>query len=253
MDLLTIIGLTIGIGAVYWVLYQGEITSLLYNPLAAMLVIGGTLGATLMTYNWKLIKRAIPALLYVVFPPKHYAPEQVIEKLVNMSEQAKRSGVDSLRGVEVDDRFLEDGLEMVIENLDDDVIRSNLEKEIFFTRRRHQMVSDVFRQMGTYAPIFGLLGTLIGIVQVLRDIGNPEEMGAAMAIAITTTFYGIFLTNFLFLPIAGKLSTLSEDEILVKEVIIEGVLSIKQGDVPYIVSRKLQAYLAFKLREKEGK
>ena len=249
---MTLIGLVLGIGAVYYVMAQGQIVSLLFNINAAILVFGGTFASTLITYPFKLIKQIPKALKIVLFPVKRYPPNRIIRTLVGFAETAKRSGIGGLQNEmpNIRDNFLADGIQMLLDNLDPEIIRENLEKEIIFTRKRHQRVSGIFRTMGTYSPIFGLLGTLIGVVQVLRNLSDPQTMGASMAIAVTTTFYGIFGTNFIFLPIAGKLSVNSEDEILLKEVIIEGILSIQKGEIPIIVSKKLQAFLAYKLRER---
>ena len=175
--------------------------------------------------------------------------------IVRLAEKARRDGVLSLQNEipKLRDRFFADGIRMVLDNLNPEIIRENLEKEIVFIRKRHQQISGIFRTMGTYAPIFGLLGTLIGVVQVLRNLSNPQTMGASMAIAVSTTFYGIFGTNFVFLPIAGKLSVYTEEELLIKEVIIEGILSIQKGEIPLIVSKKLEAYLSSKLRKRKGR
>jgi len=252
MDLMTILGLIMGCGAVYYVMARGQITSLLFNLSAAILVFGGTFASTLITYPFRIIKQAPKALKLVIFPSKRYTASEAITTLVRLAEVARRGGIGVLANEihNLRDNFLIDGIQMVIDNLDPEMIRENLEKEIIFTRRRHQQVSGIFRTMGTYAPIFGLLGTLIGVVQVLRNLADPKTMGASMAIAVTTTFYGIFGTNFIFLPIAGKLNAHSEEELLIKEVIIEGILSIQNGEIPLIVERKLQAFLAYRFRKR---
>jgi len=252
MDLMTILGLIMGCGAVYYVMARGQITALLFNLSAAILVFGGTFASTLITYPFKIIKQVPKALRLVIFPSKRYTASEAIETLVRLAEVARRGGIGVLANEihNLRDNFLIDGIQMLLDNLDPELIRENLEKEIIFTRRRHQQVSGVFRTMGTYAPIFGLLGTLIGVVQVLRNLADPKTMGASMAIAVTTTFYGIFGTNFVFLPIAGKLNAHSEEELLIKEVMIEGILSIQKGEIPLIVERKLQAFLAYKFRKR---
>jgi hypothetical protein len=137
-----------------------------------------------------------------------------------------------------------------IEYIDEIGEKRFLEKEIIFTRKRHQQVIEVFRSMGTYAPIFGLLGTLLGVVQVLKNITDVKSLGTSMALAVTTTLYGIFFANFIFLPLAGKLESRSEEELLIKEVMIEGILSIQKGDIPLIVSKKLEAFFSQKHRKK---
>lgn len=255
MDFMTLSGLLIGIGSTYYVMAQGKITYLLYNPDAAILVIGGTIGATLITYPAKILRQAPRAILLMFFPPRKDRPATIIKSIVKLAEKAKTKGISTLMG-EIKDRsnhFLIDGIQMLIDDLDPEVIRDNMEKDITFIRRRHQQISGIFRTMGTYAPIFGLLGTLIGVVQVLRNLTDPESMGASMAIAVTTTFYGIFMTNFIFLPISGKLTIHSDDELLLKEVIIEGLLAIQKGDIPIIVSKKLETFLSYKIRQREIK
>lgn len=251
MDLMTFLGLAVGFAAVYYVMQVGGILDLLFNLPAAVLVFGGTLGAAMVTYPWGILKRAPKALLLMIFPPRRFSPQSYISLLVSLAEKSKREGVDALIEdlPKIRDPFLVEGLRMVLDGLDPEIVRENLNKEIIFLRKRHAQVAAVFRSMGTYAPVFGLLGTLIGVVQVLKNLTTPEAIGASMAVAVTTTFYGIFGANFLFLPAHGKLNALTEHEVLLKEVAIEGILSIQKGDIPLVVSRKLQSYLAQKMRQ----
>ena len=123
-----------------------------------------------------------------------------------------------------------------------EIVRNNLIKEIRFSRDRHAQVANVFRSAAAYAPIFGLLGTLVGVVQVLMTLTDPKTIGASMAIAMTATFYGIFSANFLFLPIAAKLNVFSQEEVFLEELIIEGVQCIQQNEVPALTMRKLQSF-----------
>jgi len=250
MDLMTILGLALGIFAVYYTMQAGGIANLIFNLPALVLVGGGTIASTLITYPWSVIKRIPKAMMFVLFPQRRLPQEWWIRVMVELAEIAKRSGIDALQGElpRFRDHFLVNGLQMVIDGLDPELVRENLEKEITFIRRRHQQIHSVFRSMGAYAPIFGLLGTLIGVVGVLKNLTDPQAIGDSMAIAVITTFYGIFGTNFIFLPIANKLSAYTEQELLIKEVMIEGILSIQAGDIPLIVNRKLQAFLAYKLR-----
>ena len=253
IDLMTFAGLALGIAAVYYVMARGQIQSLLLNIDAFVLVFGGTIAATLVTFPFKLLKQCPHGLWLTFFPPRTEGPGDIIRKLVYLSGKARMSGIPSLQddAAKTNDRFLREGIQMVVDNYPPEVIRDSLEKEIMFTRKRHGQLAGVFRMMGTYSPIFGLLGTLIGVVQVLRNLQDPTAMGTSMAIAVTTTFYGIFGANFLFLPVSGKLNAHTEEEMLLKEVMIEGILSIQEGDIPLLVSKKLESYLAFRLREKE--
>jgi len=250
MDFMTILGFMIGGGALYYVMWTGKVVNLLFNVEAAVLVFGGTIGCTLITYPWKIIKVVPRAVLMMFFPPKRIAADDAIKLVVELAEKAKRSGVESLQDElpRLDTPFLRDSLQMVIDGLEADTIHEKLEKELAIVRRRHYQVSSIFRSMGGYAPIFGLLGTLLGVVQVLRNLTDAQSMGASMAIAVTATFYGIFGANFLFLPIAGKLTIYSEDELIIKELLSRGVLAIQKGEVPLVVERRLEAFLAYRLR-----
>ena len=138
--------------------------------------------------------------------------------------------------------FLATGLRMVLDGLPVEITHNNLIKEIRFARDRHAQVSNVFRSAAAYAPIFGLLGTLVGVVQVLMTLTDPKTIGASMAVAMTATFYGIFGANFLFLPVAGKLNVYAQEEVFLEELMIEGILCIQQNEVPALTMRKLQSF-----------
>jgi chemotaxis protein MotA len=250
MDFMTILGYLIGGGAMFYVMWTGHVVNLLFNSEAAILVFGGTIGCTLITYPWKIIKVMPRAVLMMFVPPKRILPDSAIKMLIELAEKAKRMGVESLQSelVKLQVPFLKDSLQMVIDGLEPETIHEKLEKELAIVRRRHYQVSSIFRSMGGYSPIFGLLGTLLGVVQVLRNLTDAQSMGASMGIAVTATFYGIFAANFIFLPIAGKLTIYSEDELIIKELITRGILAIQKGEVPLVVERKLEAFLAYRLR-----
>jgi chemotaxis protein MotA len=250
MDFMTILGLLIGGGAMLYVMWTGDVLNLLFNVEAIVLVFGGTIGCTLITYPWKIIRVVPRAVLMMFFPPKRVLPDVAIKMVVELAEKAKRSGIESLQDEipKIANPFLKDSIQMVVDGLEADMIHEKLEKELAIVRRRHYQVSSIFRSMGGYAPIFGLLGTLLGVVQVLRNLTDAQSMGASMGIAVTATFYGIFAANFLFLPIAGKLTIYSEDELIIKELLTRGTLAIQKGEVPLVVERKLDAFLAYRLR-----
>jgi chemotaxis protein MotA len=217
--------------------------------------LGGTLGSVFITYPWAIVKLIPRALVMVFFPPRRQPVAAIISSLVQLAEKARREGMESLQADVSKQKhpFLSDGVQMLADGLEADMIRERLDREILLTRQRHVQVTNMFRSAGSYAPIFGLLGTLIGVVQVLRNLQDPQSMGSSMAIAITTTFYGIFLANFVFMPVAGKLNYYSENELLLKELIARGILSIHRGDVPTLLSKKLEAYLSYKMRAREAR
>jgi chemotaxis protein MotA len=252
MDKMTIVGLVAILLTILYVLAAGNILHMLFNPLALIIVYGGTFSATLIAYPWAVIKEIVPSLRVMLFPSKHSDEdmENMIAKLSSLAEKARREGVESLAGEmpKINDRFLLHGLQMLVDGLEHDVIKDNLGREIFYTRHNQQKVSGAFRTMATVAPIFGLLGTLMGIVDMLRNLSNPSSMGAAMSNAVTATFYGIFSAN-VFIPIATKLTDHSERDIIHKEMVAEGIMSIQQGDVPLILRKKLTAFIMAHMRQ----
>jgi len=245
------LGLIVGLTAVLYVMFKAQLAGLLLNLDAFILVLGGTLGATIITFPLGTLFNAVKALTIIFFSRKKYSPERTIRDIVSIAERAHMDGITSLQDeLPRMDKFLRDGLQMIIDGIPPQVIRENLQKEIVFTRKRHEQVSNVFRSMGTYAPIFGLLGTLIGVVQVLKNITDVKSLGVSMALAVSTTLYGIFFTNFIFLPLAGKLDAISEEELLIKEVMIEGILAIQENEIPLIVQKRLEAFFSQKYRKK---
>ena len=253
LDKMTIIGLVAILLTILYVLAAGNILHMLFNPLALIIVYGGTFSAIFIAYPWPVIKEILPSLRVLLFPSKHSDKdmEEMINTLSTLAEKARRDGIETLQAEipHIQDRFLLHGVQMLVDGLEHDVIRDNLAREIFYTRHNQQKVSGSFRTMATVAPIFGLLGTLMGIVEMLRNLSNPSTMGAAMSNAVTATFYGIFSAN-VFIPIATKLTDHSEREIINKEMIAEGIMAIQQGDVPLIVRKKLTAFIMAHMRQK---
>ena len=247
MDFMTIFGLLAGAATIYYVMSAGSILHMLLNPAAAVLVFGGTFSATMIAYPWEIIRHAIPSCRRVFILPKNSDTDRegLIELILSLAEKARRLNLESLQDEfhTINDKFMVQGLQMVVDGIESDLLRENLERDVLNNRRLQQKVCSVFRTMATLAPIFGLLGTLIGIVQVLRNLSDPTSMGNAMAIAITTTFYGIFAANFLFLPLSIKLNDHNENDTMSKELIVEGIMAIQQGDPPFIVRKRLNAFV----------
>jgi chemotaxis protein MotA len=255
MDLMTLIGLVAGVATVYYVLAEGNILHLLLNPVAFVLVFGGTISATLIAYPWSILKHISGSFRLMFFGRKHSDEDkqQLIEHMTRLAEKAKLSGVESLQAdVSLSkDQFLKYGLQLIVDGIEHEMVQDILEKRLLYSHQHNQKINGVFRTMATFSPIFGLLGTLIGVVQVLRNLSDPSSMGSAMAIAITTTFYGIFAANFLFLPTAIKLGELNEDETFRNQIVAEGLLAISSGDLPIIARRKLNTFMISYLKEQE--
>jgi chemotaxis protein MotA len=257
MDYMTILGVVAGAGTIYYVMSAGNILGMLFDPLSAILVFGGTISATLIAFPWEIIRQALPSARLVLFPRKDADDDRqhLVNLVVSLAEKARRINIESIQDdmPKIDNKFLRYGLQMVIDGMEPAVVREHMEKEILYTRQRHEKVCSVFRTMASLAPIFGLLGTLIGVVQVLRNLSDPENMGRGMAVAITTTFYGIFAANFVFIPVDIKLNEHSQRDMIGRELIMEGVLAIQQGDLPVVVRQKLNAYLSFQTRKKTAR
>lgn len=252
MDLMTLFGGLIGLSVIVFVLSAGGMLRFLLNWEAIILIFGGTLGSVMIAYPWASLQWTKASFMMILFPPKRPPISELIRALVSLAEIGKKNGIEAI-GAELrrlPHPFMTDACQMMIDGVDIHILRERMENDINTTRLRHMQQTNIFNSAGTFAPIFGLLGTLIGVVQVLRNISSPEMMGSSMAIAMTASFYGIFSANFIFLPIASKLGYHSDEDILSREIIAKGILSIYEGDVPWLVSKKLEGYLSLALRRK---
>ncbi|MCD6413426.1 MAG: MotA/TolQ/ExbB proton channel family protein [Elusimicrobia bacterium] len=255
MDLMTVLGFAMGLGAVYLVMLHGDVVNLLFNLDAAILVFGGTIGSTFIAFPFRSLKQIPSALKLIFFPPPKIDFNALIDDLVFLAGISKKSGFISLSGADLKSKnpFLEKYIKKISEGVEKDIVLEGMKQEIFSISNRHSRTSGIFQAMATFSPIFGLLGTLIGVVQVLRNLTDPQSMGASMAIAVTTTFYGIFGANFLFLPASIKLGEYSSEEILSKELIAEGIESILNREVPFVTLHRLEAFLSKRIAEKQKK
>ncbi|OIO07965.1 MAG: hypothetical protein AUJ52_09170 [Elusimicrobia bacterium CG1_02_63_36] len=251
MDFMTIVGAFVGLGVVVFVVIHGEIARFLLNVEAIILIFGGTFGSVLISYPLSALEHVPNALKMMIFPPKRPPAMLLVQHFVKLAEAARRQGVESLAGIipTLPHPFMQDCVQMLLDGLDKETIEDRCMRDIIATQHRHQQVSGIFRSAGVYSPIFGLLGTLIGVVQVLRNIDTPSELAASMAVAMTASFYGIFAANFFFLPIAAKLTFYSDEEVLNRELIAKGIISLHQGEAPWLLSKKLEAYLTFHNRQ----
>ena len=181
-----------------------------------------------------------------VFMHRSQSPSGLIPIMSRLAKKARQEGILSFESQihRIHDRFLVKGIQMAIDGMEVDEIENVLSTELIYLEERHSLGSEVFTTMGTFAPAIGMLGTIIGLVQMLMQMTDPGKIGEPMAVALLTTFYGTLLANLFFLPVAGKLKTRSKQEILHKQMVIEGVTAIQAGDNHRIVEQKLKAYLA---------
>ncbi|MFP4661037.1 MAG: motility protein A [Halanaerobiales bacterium] len=244
MDLATIIGLIIGVVLLGGSIILGGNVIIFVSIQSALIVFGGTLAGTMVSYSLSDILR-IPQLMRIAFQKKELDSARIIEVLVGFAEKARREGLLALEQdvMEIDDVFLQKGVQLVVDGTDPELVRNILETKLTFLEERHANSRAIMDTMGSLAPAFGMIGTLIGLIQMLSQLDDPDQLGSGMATALITTLYGALAANLVFIPLSNKLKAKSEDEILLKEVMIEGILSIQAGENPRIVEEKLSAFL----------
>ncbi|MCK8823544.1 motility protein A [Fuchsiella alkaliacetigena] len=250
LDLATIIGFLVGAILVAGAIVLGGEIIIFLSANGFLIVFGGTLGATLLSSSFEQV-RDLAKSLRVALYKKEMDPREVISVLVSFAEKARREGLLALEdeAQQLDDSFLQKGIQLVVDGTDSELVRSILETELIFLNDRHAETRGILETMGDLSPAFGMIGTLVGLIQMLTELEDPEGVGGGLATALITTLYGTLMANLVFIPLARKLKSKSEDEILVKEVMIEGILSIQAGENPRIVEEKLKAFLASSLRE----
>ena len=245
MDITTLLGFAGAVALISAGVAGNQISSSLINMHGLVVVFGGTLIATLINTPLKFVTRAVTELSWIFKENGEASPEKLIPVLVSLAEQARQRGFSSLK--EADPKlaggFLNRAATAALEYSDSNFVRQVLEQEINQNVDDMNEVTNVYRTMGVMSPMFGLLGTLIGIVEVLKDLANPESVGPAMAVAITSAFYGILFANVVCVPISGKMRAKVWMEVRMKSMILEGILEIMKGSVPLVVERRLQSFL----------
>ena len=245
MDITTLLGFAGAAALLFAGVAGNQLSASLINVHGLVVVFGGTLVATLINTPLKFITRAVAELSWIFKENGEASPEKLIPVLVGLAEQTRLRGFSALK--EADPKlaggFLNRAATAALEYNDTNFVRQVLEQEINQNADDMNEVTNVYRTMGVMSPMFGLLGTLIGIVEVLKDLANPESVGPAMAVAITSAFYGILFANVVCVPISGKMRAKVWLEVRMKSMILEGILEIMKGSVPLVVERRLQSFL----------
>jgi chemotaxis protein MotA len=236
------VGLVGGLTIVGGVIFLGGSIGAFVDTSSLLLVVGGTLLVTLMKFSFKQLgnaaKVAIKAFTYRVPDP-----EELIGRSVALANQARTSGVLALEEADVPDDFFKKALNLVVDGHDPDVVRSILTKDLELTLKRHRDGQAIFKAIGDTAPAMGMIGTLIGLVQMLGAMNDPKQVAPAMAVALLTTLYGAVIANLVAIPIADKLALRSTEERLAKSLIIDAVMSIQDGHHPRVMQDLLRNYL----------
>ena len=250
VDIATIIGIVVSFGLMIWAILMGGPLSLFIDMPSIAIVFGGTAGVALISFPLADVLGTIAIFKKTVLI-READTNALIAQMMEFATKARKGGILSLQDSidQVEDQFLVKALQMAVDGQEPADLKTMLQTEIDNIAARHSNGAQILDTMGAIAPAMGMVGTLIGLVQMLQNMSDPAAIGPAMAVALLTTFYGAVLGNVLFIPMAGKLKTRSKTEILQKTVITEGMESILSGENPRIMEQKLHAYIAPRKRE----
>ena len=244
MDIATLVGVVSGFACVIVAIFLGGGIAIFINIPSLMIVIGGTIAATLINFPLGNVL-GVMAICKNCFFHKPVSPVAEVQRITKYARIARRDGILALEEQIGDaDPVLTRGLQLVIDGTSPDLVREILSNQLDTRRERHRRGKMILESMGAAGPAFGMIGTLIGLVQMLRQLDDPSQIGVGMATALITTFYGAIMANLIFLPLAGKLDARSQDECLLTELLIEGVIGIQSGDNPRMIEERLKSFLA---------
>jgi chemotaxis protein MotA len=244
LDLATLVGLAAGLLLMAFAMMRGGSVTDFVDPVALAVTLGGTLAAALVQFPLARLKAALGALRFVARPRPQDLPG-LVRTLVEYAERARREGLLALEADAdtASDPFLRKGLQLVVDGTDPDELRAILENDLAGVQARHKQNAALYETLAQYGPAFGLAGTLIAMVTMLQGLQDPSGLGADMARALLATFYGVLLANLLFTPVAGKLKARSIEEVLQKELLVEGIAALQNGDTPVLLLEKLNSFL----------
>ena len=250
MDLATILGLLLAFGLILGSMLIGSAPMSAFMDLPSVLVvIGGSIGAVLMSFPLKSMLGLPKVMLKSIF---HKAPDVagIIEQIVSLAETARRDGLLALEGriEDIDNQFVALGIQMAVDGSRPDVIEDILRTDMESLATRHRQVKGLLEQMARFAPAFGMIGTLMGLIMMLSDMSDPSKIGEGMAVALITTLYGAIAANALFSPLAEKLGFNSKQELLSMEIVLRGIMAIQSGENPRVIEQKLNTFVPPKLR-----
>ena len=244
MDFATIIGIVAGFSLIISAILMGGGADTFVNVPSIMITIGGMICATFINFPMSkllLTGKVIRTVIMHQLP----SPDDIIAQIVSFIRIAHKDGLLMLDSYlnDIDYFFFRKGVRLAIDGVPADVIADILNKELMISMERHKVGHKILMAMGTFAPAFGMIGTLIGLIQMLRTLDDPSKIGAGMAVALLTTFYGALVSNLIFLPMAGKLKERTEEEKLLRMLIIEGVAAIQSDESARLVEERLLIFL----------
>ena len=251
MDLATLIGLIGALVIVVMAMVTGGDVLIFVNVPSLLIVFGGTIFAVMAKYSLGQFLGAMK-VMGKSFKFKLSSPEEIIVEVVELADVARQGGLLSLEGKEVSNDFLQKGIQLLVDGHDPEVVKSILSKDMREGIARHTIGKAIFLNIGDTAPAMGMIGTLIGLVQMLSAMDDPKAIGPAMAVALLTTLYGAMIANMFALPVADKVALRSEEEARIQSMIIDALLAIQAGQNPRVIQGLLKTYLPASRRASEG-
>ncbi|MFK8077131.1 MAG: MotA/TolQ/ExbB proton channel family protein [Granulosicoccus sp.] len=248
MDIATLLGLFGGLGVIVASIFLGGSVNTFVNIPSIVVVVGGTFMVTLCQISLAQFLGSFKVTLRA-FMHKSIPPEKLIEEAIGLADVARKEGILALEGNDIDDKFLDDGIKLCIDGHSTETVQKMLSKDINLELDRQNTGILMFKSIAEAAPAMGMIGTLIGLVQMLANMDDPKSIGPAMAVALLTTLYGAIIANAIALPIAAKLKAISAHERLNKLLVLESVAGIQDGMNPRVLQQQLVAYLPESKRE----
>lgn len=246
MDITTVLGMVLGlIFMILSIVLGGGQIAMFISPASIMMTVGGTVAAVVISYNMKELTN-LPNVMKNTFFIKDESPHEIIALLVKFAERARREGILALEKQleEVEDVFLKNGIQLAVDGTEPELLKDIMETELYYLEERHKKGQGQMELFATMGPAWGMIGTLLGLIMMLANLDDPDALGPGMAMALITTLYGSIMANWIFTPLQIKLKERSKDEMLIRELIIQGILSIQSGDNPRIVEQKLNSFIA---------
>jgi len=250
MDKSTVIGIFAGFFLIFGMIFMSPGWGFFFNFPSFVIVFGGTIASTLVSFPLPDVSKVIKVVKNA-FTEKVDSIQETVEFWYVLSRKARKDGLLALEEdvYATTDGFTRKGIQLMVDGIKKEVINDILLLELSYIEERHEIGQKMFKSMGAYAPAFGMAGTLIGLIQMLQTLSDPSQIGAGMATALVTTFYGVILANLVFLPLSQKLKSRSTQELQIKQLIINAIFSIQAGDNPRLLNEKLLSILSPSLRE----
>ncbi len=245
MDIATILGLIIGFGAIIGgQVMEGGHVSALIQPTAAIIVMGGTFGAAFVSFPTKSIIQALKDAPRTIFVSQQN-PESIIKDIIGYAAKARRNGLISLEqeAQNIKDSFTRKGISLVVDGIDPQKLRETMEIELATFEEHSKVSAEFFEAAGGYAPTIGIIGAVLGLIHVMENLSDASKLGAGIAVAFVATIYGLMTANLICIPFSTKLKSRLKEELLQKEMVIEGLIAIQNGENPHFIEQRLRAFI----------